>query len=134
MQKFSCKPSEGGKISVHRHLTALLKHLENTLNDVCRRCVANAIPYNNTTFINVPAVKGHFGMMCKAYATIMPSNKFRELSFLPGGGRTVCLWGTRIFLGWSKGGPEFFEGQRGGDQKILATRDHRETVPPPGKK
>ena len=29
-----------------------------------------------TTFINVPTVTGHFGMMCKTYTTIIHSDEF----------------------------------------------------------
>ena len=75
-QNFSASHQRGGKILVHRHLRALPKHLENTLKNVRHRYVANTIPYNTTTFINVPTVKGHFGMMYKADITIIPSNKF----------------------------------------------------------
>ena len=30
-------------------------------------------------FINGPTVKGYFGMMCKTYTTIIPSNEFKCL-------------------------------------------------------
>ncbi len=66
----------GGGILLHRHMRALLKHLENTLKNFRRRYAANTNTHNTTTFINVPTMKGHFGMMCKAHITIIPSNKF----------------------------------------------------------
>ena len=51
-----------------------------TLKKFCRHYTASAIPRNTTTFINEPTVKptvkGHFGVMCKACITIIPSNKF----------------------------------------------------------
>ncbi len=67
---------------MHRHLRALLKQLENTLKGFRqkkkkKKKSANTIPHNTITFINVPTVKGHFGMMCKTDITIMHSNKFK---------------------------------------------------------
>ena len=47
-----------------------------TLKNVRRRYAANIVSRNTTAFINDPTVKGHFGMMCKVYITIIPSNKF----------------------------------------------------------
>ena len=47
-----------------------------TLKDFRRRYAASTVSHNTTAFINEPTVKGHFGMMCKAYITIIPSNKF----------------------------------------------------------
>ena len=38
--------------------------------------------------------------------------------FLPGGGASVC-GGTRIFSVGKRGGPDFFEGQRGGGPKFF---------------
>ncbi len=80
---------EGDKILVHRHLRALLKHLGNTLQNFRHRCTENTIEYNTTTFFNVPTVKGHFGMMCKTYTTIRPSNEFTCLCI-----EAVCLLGV----------------------------------------
>ncbi len=52
-----------------------MKHLENTFKKFRRRYAASTIPHNTTTFIHEPTVKGHLGMMCKAYITIIASNK-----------------------------------------------------------
>ena len=93
---------------------------------------------------------------------VLYHNIIKELSFFTGRGPSVC-GGTRIFWGSQRGGGPFFSvGQRGGpkffpkmgtlnfrafgaisyfflrmprgDQKKLATCDHRQTGPPPGKK
>ncbi len=66
----------GGKILVHTHLRPPLKHLENTLKHFRCRYTANTIQCNTTTFINLPTVKGHFGMMCKTFTNIIHSNEF----------------------------------------------------------
>ncbi len=42
-----------------------------------------------------------------------------ELSFITERGGGVCLWGDQKFLGWSKGGPVFFSGPKGGGKKIF---------------
>ena len=55
----------------------LLKHLGNTLKSFRRCYVANTIQCNTITFINVPTVTGHFGMMCYTYTTIIPSNELK---------------------------------------------------------
>ncbi len=69
---FQCKPLEGSKISVHRDLKALLKHLEYPpKNFRCRH-----IQYNTTTLANVPNVTGHFDMMFNADIITMTSSKF----------------------------------------------------------
>ncbi len=51
-KNFSASKLRGDKIliPVHRYLRALY--------------AANTIQCNTTTFINVPTVKGHFGLMC----------------------------------------------------------------------
>ncbi len=42
--------------------------------------------------------------------------------------------GTRIFMRMPRGGDQIFFSHAKGDQKKLATRDHKQTSPPSGKK
>ncbi len=71
-KNFSASKLRGGKILVHRHLRALLKHLENTLKFFCRYA-ANTTQCNTTNFINVPTVKGHFHVLGRCVRHVLLS-------------------------------------------------------------